>query len=93
MTSKKKKEAIAADVVGGVSGKKLKDFIESIERMEEEKSGVASDIRDKYAEAKAFGFDAKVMRGLIRVRKLDTEKRREAEELMDLYKAALGMAE
>lgn len=88
-----KKEAIPADQVGGVSGAKLKNFIERIERMEEEKAGVANDIRDTYSEAKAFGFDSKVMRSLIKLRKQDLEKRREHEELLDLYKAALGMAE
>lgn len=87
------KEPIPADQVGGVSGAKLKNFIERIERMEEEKAGVASDIRDTYSEAKAFGFDAKVMRAIVRMRKQDLEKRREHEELLDLYKAALGMAE
>lgn len=88
-----KKEPIPADQVGGVSGAKLKAFVERIERMEEEKAGVASDIRDTYSEAKAFGFDAKVLRAIVRIRKQDTEKRREHEELLDLYKAALGMAE
>ena len=54
---------------------------------------MAADIRDTYAEAKAFGFDSKVMRAIVRIRKQDTEKRREHEELLDLYKMALGMAE
>lgn len=93
MAKKNQKPPVPAENVGGVSGPKLKNFIEKIERMEEEKAGVASDIRDTYSEAKAFGFDAKILRTLIKLRKQDTEKRREAEELLDLYKAALGMAE
>lgn len=87
------KIVVPADQVGGVSGAKLKAFIERIERVEAEKAALADDIRDIYSEAKAFGFDAKVMRKLIRLRKQDTEKRREEEELLDLYKAALGMAD
>jgi uncharacterized protein (UPF0335 family) len=88
-----KPDIIPADNVGGVSGAKLKNFVERIERMEEEKAGVANDIKDTYSEAKAFGFDAKAMRTLIRIRKQDIEKRREQEEILELYKAALGMAE
>ncbi len=77
--------------VGGVSGQRLKTYLDRIERLEEEKSGLADDIKDIYAEAKAFGFDVKTLRQIIRLRKLDVEKRREAEELLELYKAALGM--
>lgn len=93
MSAVAKREVIQATEVGGVSGAKLKNFIERIERMEEEKAGVASDIRDTYAEAKAMGFDAKVMRNIVKIRKQDTEKRREHEELLELYKSALGMAD
>ncbi len=86
-------EPIQATEVGGVSGAKLKNFIERIERLEEEKSGIAGDVKDIYSEAKAFGFDAKVMRTIIKIRKQDTEARREQEELLELYKSALGMAD
>lgn len=78
--------------VGGVAGARLKSFIERIERLEEEKAGIADDIKDVYAEAKGVGFDTKTMRKIISLRKLDTEKRREAEELLELYKTAIGMA-
>lgn len=78
--------------VGGVAGARLKSFIERIERLEEEKSGIADDIKDVYAEAKGVGFDTKTIRKIISLRKLDNEKRREAEELLELYKTAIGMA-
>jgi|SRR5690606_1988464 uncharacterized protein (UPF0335 family) len=77
--------------VGGVSGKRLRSFIERIERLEEEKTALADDIKDVYGEAKATGFDAKTMRKIVRLRKLNVEKRREEDELLDLYKAAIGM--
>lgn len=77
--------------VGGVAGQRLKSFIERIERLEEEKAGLADDIKDVYAEAKGVGFDTKTMRKIISLRKLDHEKRREAEELLELYKTAIGM--
>jgi uncharacterized protein (UPF0335 family) len=84
------KEAEAQDV-GGVAGARLKSFIERIERLEEEKAAIASDIKDVYAEAKGTGFDTKTIRKIISLRKLDTEKRREADEMLDLYKSAIGM--
>lgn len=77
--------------VGGVAGKRLKSFLERIERLEEEKAGLAEDIKDVYAEAKAVGFDTKTIRKLVRLRKMDTEKRREEDELLELYKAAIGL--
>jgi uncharacterized protein (UPF0335 family) len=77
--------------VGGVAGKKLKSFCDRIERLEEEKKGLADDIKDIYAEAKGTGFDVKTLRKLVRLRKMDAEKRREEEELIDLYKAAIGL--
>jgi uncharacterized protein (UPF0335 family) len=86
-----KNETDAATDVGGVAGKRLKAFIERIERLEEEKKGLADDIKDIYAEAKGTGFDTKTIRKLIALRKMDTEKRRESEELLELYKAAVGM--
>ena len=76
---------------GGVTGKRLLSFLERIERLEEEKAALAEDIKEVYAEAKGTGFDVKTMRKIISLRKMDTEKRRESEELLDLYKSAVGM--
>jgi len=75
----------------GISGARLKTVIERIERLEEEKAALADDIKDIYAEAKATGFDVKTIRKLIRLRKMDTEKRREEDEILELYKAAIGL--
>ena len=80
-----------ASDVGGVAGARLKSFIERIERLEEEKAALMEDIKEVYAEAKGTGFDTKTMRKIISLRKMDTEKRRESEELLDLYKSAIGM--
>src|ERR1700741_3474201 len=77
---------------GAVASKQLKSFVERIERLEEEKKGVADDIRDVFAEAKGQGFDTKVMRQVIRLRKKDLAERQEEEALLDLYLHALGMA-
>lgn len=81
----------AASDVGGVAGQRLLSFIERIERLEEEKAALMEDIKEVYAEAKGVGFDAKTMRKIVSLRKMDTEKRRESEELLDLYKSAVGM--
>ncbi|MCB1782928.1 MAG: DUF2312 domain-containing protein [Alphaproteobacteria bacterium] len=78
--------------VGGVAGARLKSFIERIERLEEEKAALMEDIKEVYAEAKGVGFDTKTMRKIISLRKMDVEKRREADELLELYKSAVGMA-
>lgn len=77
--------------VGGVAGDRLRSFIERIERLEEEKTHLAEDIKEVYAELKGVGFDAKTVRKVVALRKLDSEKRREADELLDLYKTAVGM--
>jgi len=69
----------------------LKALVERIERLEEEKQALADDIKDVYAEAKANGFDSKVLRRVIRMRKQDTAERQEQEALLDLYMHALGM--
>jgi uncharacterized protein (UPF0335 family) len=76
----------------GVAGTQLRSFIERIERLEEEKKTIADDIRDVYAEAKGSGFDTKVMRQVIRIRKKDVAERQEEEAILDLYLHALGMA-
>lgn len=80
-----------AQDVGGVAGKRLKSLIERVERLEEEKSALAEDIKEVFAEAKGTGFDVKTMRKLIRLRKMDAEKRREEDELLELYKSAIGL--
>ncbi len=77
--------------VGGVAAPQLKAIVERIERLEEEKKAIADDIKDVYAEAKANGFDTKILRTVIRLRKQDKAEREEAETLLDLYLAALGM--
>ena len=66
-------------------------MIERIERLEEEKKGIADDVRDVYAEAKAVGYDTKIMRQIIRLRKMKPDDRAEQETILDTYKAALGM--
>lgn len=77
--------------IGGVAGKRLKSFLDRIERLEEEKKGLADDIKDVLAEAKGVGFDPKIMRKVLRLLKMETEKRREEEELLDLYSCAIGL--
>lgn len=74
-----------------VAADQLRLFIERIERLEEEKKGMADDIRDVYAEAKSQGFDTKTMRAIVRLRKMEKNARDEAEALLDTYKAALGL--
>ena len=76
---------------GTAASKQLKSFVERIEHLEEEKKGIADDIRDVFAEAKGQGFDTKVMRQVIRLRKKDVAERQEEEALLDLYLHALGM--
>jgi uncharacterized protein (UPF0335 family) len=70
----------------------LKAFVERIERLEEEKKATSDDIRDVYAEAKGTGFDTKALRSIVRLCKLDTDERREQQEVLDTYLHALGMA-
>ena len=70
---------------------RLRLLIERIERLEEEKKGIADDIKDVYAEAKAVGYDAKIVRRVIALRKMKPDDRREMETVLDLYKAALGL--
>ena len=69
----------------------LRQFIEQIERLEEEKKQLASDIRDKYTEAKAFGFDVKALRQIVRMRKKTNAERQEEESILQVYMHALGM--
>lgn len=76
-----------------IAADRLRSFIERIERLEEEKAGIANDIKEVFAEAKAAGFDTKTMRQVLKLRRLEPDNRREQEELLDLYKQALGMLE
>jgi uncharacterized protein (UPF0335 family) len=77
--------------VGGVAGERLRSFIERIERLEEERSALGEDLREVYAEAKGTGFDPKIMRQIVRLRKMESNDRAEQEMLLDTYKLALGM--
>ena len=77
--------------VAGVAGQRLKSLIERIERLEDEKKGLADDVKDVYAEAKGVGFDAPTIRRIVKLRKMEPEKIREQDELLDLYKSAIGM--
>jgi uncharacterized protein (UPF0335 family) len=76
---------------GGIAAERLRSFVERIERLEEERTALGADIREVYSEAKGVGFDTKVLRQLIRLRKLDSQDRQEQEAVLDLYKSALGM--
>lgn len=69
----------------------LRQFVEQIERLEEEKKAIADDIRDKYAEAKALGFDIKALRQIVRLRKKSQTERQEEESILEVYMHALGM--
>ena len=77
--------------VGGIAGDRLKSFIERIERLEEERKALGDDIKEVYAEAKGTGFDPKIMRQVIRLRRMDKDDLDEQESLIDIYKRALGM--
>lgn len=76
---------------GNVSADQLRLFLERIETLEEEKKGVADDIKDVYSEAKATGFDTKTMRKLVALRKMEKHARDEADALLDTYRAAIGL--
>lgn len=78
-------------VIGGVSGDQLRSYIERIEKLEEEKAGISTDIREVFAEAKANGFDVKTMRQILKLRGMDHSERDELEHMVDLYKRVLGM--
>jgi uncharacterized protein (UPF0335 family) len=77
--------------VGGIAGDRLKSFVERIERLEEEKRALAEDIKEIYSEAKGVGFDVKIIRQIVRIRKMDEDDRDEQEALLDTYMRALGM--
>ena len=75
---------------GTVAADQLRLFIERIERLEEEKKGIADDVRDVYAEAKANGYDPKIMRMIVRLRKMETHTRQEQDAILETYRQALG---
>ncbi|WP_142848819.1 DUF2312 domain-containing protein [Telmatospirillum sp. J64-1] len=77
--------------IGGIAAEALRQFIERIERLEEEKGAIASDIKDVYSQAKGQGFDTKIIRQIIRLRKMEDQEREEIDQLLELYKAAVGM--
>lgn len=76
----------------GVAAGELKQFVERIERLEEEKKAISDDIRDIYAEAKGRGFDVTALRAIVRLRAKEPQEREEEEAMLELYKSALGMA-
>jgi len=78
---------------GGIAGEQLQSLIQRIERLEEEKAALAGDIKDVFAEAKGNGFDTKIMRQVLRLRKMDKADRQEMDAMLDLYLNALGMAD
>ena len=78
--------------VGGIAGEQLRTFIERIERLEEEKKDVQDQIKEVFSEAKGSGFDTRIMRQLLRLRKLRDVDRTEQEELLEIYKSAIGMS-
>ena len=86
---------MAVEHVGGattVAAERLRSFLERIERLEEEKSTIAGDIKEVFAEAKGEGYDVKTLRKILRLRKMDRAERQEQEALLELYLAALGEA-
>jgi uncharacterized protein (UPF0335 family) len=80
------------NVSQAVAAEQLRAFIERVERLEEDKAAIAGDIKEVFAEMKGTGFDTKAVRTLIALRKQDPAARQEQEAMLDLYKAALGMA-
>ncbi|MFO1035989.1 MAG: DUF2312 domain-containing protein [Geminicoccaceae bacterium] len=80
-----------ADDVAGVSADRLKSFVERLENLEEEKRAISEQIKDVFAEAKGEGFDVGTMRRILKLRKMKPHVRAEADELLEVYKAALGM--
>ena len=77
--------------VGGVAAAELRQFVERIERLEEEKAALANDVKEVFSEMKARGYDTKIVRKVIRLRKQDQAERQEEEAVLELYLGALGM--
>jgi uncharacterized protein (UPF0335 family) len=83
-------DSSSIDVLNTTAQGKLKSLVERIERLEEDRAGVSSDLKEVYSEAKGEGFDVKILRKVIRLRKQDGAKRQEEEALIDLYVSAIG---
>lgn len=77
--------------IGGIAAEALRQFIERIERLHEEKKGLEADISDVYKQAKSQGFEPSIMKKIVAMRRIEDQEREETEQLLDLYKAALGM--
>ena len=75
----------------GISADRLRSIIKRIEKLEEDKAEISDDVKEVYAEAKGTGFDVKIIRQIVRLRKVEVDKRREESELLDLYASAIGM--
>jgi uncharacterized protein (UPF0335 family) len=84
---------LSADVLAGAAQGRLRSFIERVERLEEDKAAIMADIKEVYAESKGEGFDTKIMRKVVRLRKQDKAKRQEEEAILDLYLSAIGDGE
>lgn len=80
----------AADGSAAISAEQLRSFVDRIERLEAEKAGIGDDVKDCYAEAKSLGYDVKILRKVIALRKIKPNERRETEELLEIYLHALG---
>lgn len=85
-------EEDSSNQIGGIAAEALRQFVERIERLEEEKKALSADIKDVYSQCKSQGFDTKIVRKIISLRKMEDQEREEIEQLLDLYKAALGMS-
>ncbi|HVM99527.1 MAG TPA: DUF2312 domain-containing protein [Caulobacteraceae bacterium] len=83
-------DSASIDTLGATAQGKLKSLVERIERLEEDKAAVANDLKEVYAEAKGEGFDTKILRKVVRLRKADAAKRQEEEALIELYISAIG---
>ena len=81
----------AQENVGGIAAEALQQYVDRIERLEEEKKALSADIKQVYDEAKATGFDVKILRKIISIRKVADHERKEQDEILELYKRALGM--
>lgn len=79
------------ETVGGIAGEALQQCVDRIERCEEEKKAISADIKQVYDEAKATGFDVKILRKIIAIRKIAEQERKEQDDILELYKRALGM--
>lgn len=92
-TERMKQAASAMEVeANGVAADELRQFIERVERLDEERKAIADDIRDVYAEAKGRGYDVKALKAILRLRAKEPHEREEEEAILELYKSALGMA-